>query len=105
MKKSEVILSWLKTAFFKVGNHFAVKFVTKLLARIGLGLSGPVGWVASFLIEKVLKKAWYWVAVGYHKITEYYQTKKELKKYKETINKPGATPEEIADAADDFITS
>lgn len=104
-EKKAILPEWIKSGFFKIGNHFAVKFLTKLLAKIGLGFSGPVGWIASFLIEKVLKKAWFYISKFAIRKLEEKETAEELKVYDDKINKPGATPEEIKDAGKDFLSS
>lgn len=104
-KKGAGIPEWVKAGFFKLGNHFAVKFLTKLLARIGLGLSGPIGWIASFFIDKLLKRVWALVVKTVIRKQEQKETAKELKEYDDKISKPGATAEEIKDAGKDFLTS
>ncbi len=91
----------IKQIFFKVGNSFIVK----LLIRAGLSVTGPVGWIASFFIDKILKKAWVYVMRGWNWISEKRETKKELKEYDDKINKPDATEREIKDAQKDFLSS
>lgn len=93
---------WAKLLFFKLGENFLMK----ALVRVGLSMTGPVGWVVSLVIDKVLKSGWQY---GYGAWMTYVwapiKAKRDAKKVKDVINKPGATPEEIANASDDFMRS
>src|SRR5688500_15800550 len=104
-EKEEATISWIKSLFFKAGNHFAVKLITKFLLRFGLNLWGPFGWVASFFIAKVLKKVWAFGIRLYFHWSEDRETKKEVKEYSDKINKPNATVEEVGDAGKNFLES
>lgn len=104
-EKKGAIPVWLKEGFFRLGNHFLVKLLTRVLAKIGLGFAGPIGWIASFFIEKILKVVWGLVVIAYHKIFEKIETEKEVKKYEGVVNKPDATTEEKANAGKDFLNS
>lgn len=97
--------TWLKFFFFKLGEKAVFKVMTKVLAKVGLSLTGPIGWIASLFADKILKKVWqlFWAGVTFAK--EFFQTKKEVKDYKDVVNKPGATAEEIKDAGKDFLSS
>jgi len=100
-EQKEVIPAWIKTLYFK----FATNFIIKMLARFGLRLAGPLGWIASFFIENILKKGWELIV----KLTiwkeEEIETAKELKEYKKTINKEGVNAEAIKEAGKDFLSS
>lgn len=104
-KKGAGIPSWMKDMFFKAGNHFITKALVKVVAKVGLSLSGPLGWLASFFIDKILRKLWDGVVYVWTWFAEKLETRRELKKYREQIDKPGATPEEIKDAGKDFLSS
>ena len=100
-EKKRLIPPWVKELFFKFGSSV----ITKGLVRIGLKMVGPVGWVASFFIDWVLKKAWPVVVRVVVGLVEKKETAKELKDYGDKINKPDATAEEIKDAGKDMLSS
>jgi len=104
-KKDAGIPSQFKAWVFNLSKTWLMKLLAKGLARIGLSLSGPIGWIASFLVEKVLKKIGKVLKRAYIFFAEQKETEKEVKEYKKEINAPDATKEEISNEGSKFLSS
>lgn len=104
-KKGAGIPESVKSWFLKFAEHELMQAFIKVLAKVGLGLTGPFAWLASFFIDKVVLKVWNFCIRGYINILEYFQTKKEVEEYKDGINKPNASADEISHEGDEFLSS
>lgn len=79
------------------------KYLTNIIVRVALKLSGPLGWIASIFVNKYTKKIcieiYYWLREGKDTIVAWWVTKK----YDKIVKDKDATREERRSAEDDFI--
>ncbi len=75
-----------------------------LALKILSGLGGPVKWIASFLLERLIKFATDWIKSYLENRKRDKEDQKAEEKYEEVVNKgEDATIEERRKAADDFL--
>lgn len=104
-KFTKALVESIKAWFFSAAKGKIIQ----ILVAAGLRMTGPIGWIASLVINKVLSALW---AVAYkfgikkkNEIAEKIETQKELKEYAEKIEDPNASAEDIKKAGKDFISS
>ena len=112
-KKESSLVDSIKEQFFKwlksdLVKSYLFKFIktnaVKYLIGLGLKMTGPMGWLVNFLINKGSKLLWKVLRkIGIYG-SEEVETKKEVKEHGERINAPGATEEVIKKSGKDFIT-
>jgi len=86
-------------------------WILSLITKAGIKLSGPVGWLVSLILDRVL----IWVGQGlkklYSSVKEYFRRKQQEKvdheneeRYNQTVGEGSApTQEELEDATSDLL--
>lgn len=86
--------------------------IIKMLSRAGLALTGPLGWLASLIIDRLLIKLEKWARHQAKVAKEAAQNFREKKndeknaeEYKEVLNSPNKTESQLDSSTSDFLNS
>lgn len=84
--------------------------IRKFLSRAGIALTGPLGWLASLVIDKLLIQFEKWARKktkeAQDAIKNYGEKKtdeKNAQEYKEVLNSPAKSESQLDDATSDFL--
>lgn len=73
-----------------------------IFGKLLSGLTGPIGWIAQFVLDYVFKKLWAWITNAIRTWLRRKQIDKESKQSVEPLKK-AQTAEEIDRATDDAL--
>lgn len=97
-KIKEFFVNTFSSLIVKYVSKEAVKRLRKYVVASILGFSGPLGWIANFALDYVVKKGWLSIETN-------HEVAKKKEAYDKVRNDPNSTVEDIGKSFHDLLNN